>query len=166
MDINPKLDPDILSDLREFKPGLEGSFDQIICADVLEHMPFDDLEKNLRNIHAYLAAAGKAIITIPHRGIQFMFINSFSPWEPFMFGLPAGFCFTPRAFYSRFIKKEIWKDPTHCWEIGDGRIKRRDVQSVIKRVGFNIHKLKRLLYVDLWVLEKERNNEIGLIFGI
>lgn len=45
MDINPKLKPDILSDLRKFKSELKGKFDCIICAEVLEHMPFDDFEK-------------------------------------------------------------------------------------------------------------------------
>ena len=39
MDINPKLKPDILSDLREFKPELKEKFDCVICAEVLEHMP-------------------------------------------------------------------------------------------------------------------------------
>lgn len=159
MDINSKLNPDILSDLREFHPELKEKFDCIICADVLEHMPFNDLEKNLRNIHTYLIPEGRALITIPHRSVQFMFISSFSPNKPFIFSFPSGFCFTPRGFYSRFIKKEIWKDSTHCWEIGDGIIKKGDVECAIMKVGFNVDKLIRLLYVEFWDLKKEQNNK-------
>lgn len=82
MDINPKLNPDVISDLREFHPELKEKFDCLICADVLEHMPFDDFEKNLTNIHNYLTNRGKALITIPHRRINFIFLNSFSPYKP------------------------------------------------------------------------------------
>lgn len=155
MDINPKLNPDILSDLREFRRELKEKFDCIICADVLEHMPFNDLEKNLTNIHKYLKENGKALITIPHRRINFIFLTSFSPYKPYFFALPSWFCFTPRAFYSRFIKREIQKDPHHCWEIGDGRIKRKNVESYIKKVGFKIDKFMQLFYVDFWVLERK-----------
>lgn len=59
MDINPRLHPDILSDLREFQPILKEKFDCIIYADVLEHMSFKDLEKNLANIFRYLKKVEK-----------------------------------------------------------------------------------------------------------
>ncbi len=159
MDLNPNLNPDILADLREFRSELKEKFDCIVCADVLEHMPFSDLEVNLNNVRTYLAPTGRALITIPHRGVQFMFVSSFLPNRPWIFSLPAGLCFTPKAFYSRFIRKELWKDPTHCWEIGDGNIKRIDVECLILGAGFDVEKFMRLLYVDFWMLKKKGNNE-------
>ena len=155
MDINSKLKPDIISDLGEFHRELTEKFSCIICADVLEHTPFGDLEKNLTNIYNYLDKKGKTLITIPHRRINFIFLNSFSPHKPHFFALPSWFCLTPRAFYSRFIKKETQKDPYHCWEIGDGKVKRKDVESFIRKAGFKIDTFMQLFYVDFWVLKKK-----------
>jgi 2-polyprenyl-3-methyl-5-hydroxy-6-metoxy-1,4-benzoquinol methylase len=156
MDINPKLKPDIIADLREFHPELKEKFDCVICAEVLEHTPFKDLEKNLTNVYNYLIPEGKIMITLPHQRIYFLFLSSLFGKKPYVVTFPPGFT-TPRAFYYRFIKKEIWKDPHHRWEIGDGKIKQSDVESVIKKLAFSIEKFQKLLYADLFVLKKKIN---------
>lgn len=155
MDICPQLSPDIVSDLREAHPELELRYDAVLCADVLEHMPFADFRKNLTNIRRYLSREGCAFITIPHRRIDFVFMTALFPYRPFHFALPSWVCLTPRSFFSRFIKKEIQKDPYHHWEIGDGRIKRTHVNAAIREAGFEIHKFKPLFYVDFWMLKKK-----------
>jgi len=155
MDINSKLKPDILSDLREFKPELKEKFDCIICAEVLEHMPFDDFERNLTNIYNYLIKGGKAIITIPHRKARLMIITPISYQKPFLIDLPRWIKSSPKSFYQQVIKKRIWIDPHHCLEIGDGRIKRKDIENVFRKVGFEIEKFAKLLHVDFWILRKE-----------
>ena len=152
MDINAKLNPDILSDIRKFKPELKERFNCIICAEVLEHMPFSDSGINLRNIYGYLTKNGKALITIPHRRSHFLFMTPTQ--KPYVFTVPTGFL-SPGAFYRRFIKRKIWIDPHHCWEIGDGKVKRRDVELLFRKVGFRVEKFKKLLYVDFWVLSKD-----------
>jgi hypothetical protein len=154
MDICPQLKPDILSDLREARPELESRFDAVLCADVLEHMPFADLGKNLANIRSYLSRGGRAFITIPHRRIDFVFMTALSPFRPFHFALPSWVCLTPRSFISRFVKKEAQKDPCHHWEIGDGRIRRAHVKAAIREAGLEIRGFKSLFYVDFWILKK------------
>jgi hypothetical protein len=52
------------------------------------------------------------------------------------------------AVYRRFIKRKIWIDPHHCWEIGDGRIKKKDIENLLVDCGFIISLFKKLLYVD------------------
>lgn len=154
MDINPKLKPDILSDLREFKSELKEKFDCVICADVLEHMPFKDLERNLSNIFQYLEKGGRALITIPHPEKRIAILNLFSHQRPLIITLPS-WLHTPKGYYRRWIKKEKnKKDPHHCWEIGIGGVKKEDVNKVIEKVGFSIEEFKKLLYVDFWVLKK------------
>jgi len=155
MDINEKLKPDILSDMRDFRPELKEKFDCLVCAEVLEHMPFRDLEKNLKNIHQYLANSGKALITIPHRRARILIITPFSYQKPLIITLPGWLKSSPKSFYRQFIKRKIWIDPHHCWEIGDGKIKKKDVENVFKKVGFNIDKFRKLLHVDFWVLSKK-----------
>lgn len=150
MDINPKLAPDIVSDLREFQSSLEGMFDCVICADVLEHMPFKDLEHNLRNIYRYLTKDGKALITIPHRRIEVMVVTP--TYKTLLLTFPVWL--RPYGFYSRFVKKKVSIDSYHCWEIGDGTVGGGDIDMVLNKVGFRVDKFMKLPYVDFWVLRK------------
>ena len=151
LDINKKLNPDFLSDLRDFKNEIKEKFQCVIAADILEHLPFSDLEKSVRNIYDYVSKGGRAIITIPHRRSHFLFMVP--DYKPHVVTIPTGFL-TPVSFYQRFIKRIISIDAHHCWEIGDGRIKRSDVESAFRKTGFKINKFRKLLYVDFWVLEK------------
>lgn len=151
MDINPKLAPDIVADVLHPQEELIDKFDCAIIADVVEHMPFDCLEKALANLRLYLCEGGEVIITIPHRRSNFLFMSP--TYVPRVFTVPTGFL-SFGAFYRRFIKRRIWIDPHHCWEIGDGTIKRKDVEAVFTRVGFRISKFQKLVYVDWWKLEK------------
>ena len=155
MDINAKLKPDILSDLKDFKAELKGKFDCVICAEVLEHMPFQDLERNLKNIYEYLAKQGKAIITIPHRRARIMIITPFSYQTPKIFELPFWIKSSLKSFYQQVIKKKVWIDPHHCWEIGDGKVKIKDIEERMKKVGFEIEKFQKILHADFWVLNKK-----------
>ncbi|MEW6608099.1 MAG: methyltransferase domain-containing protein [bacterium] len=149
MDVNKNLQPDIVNDVRIYQDRLKCKFECVIAADILEHMPFSDLERSLKNIYSYLKNKGIAIITIPHRRTNFLFMTPTN--KPHVFTLPTGFL-SPGAFYRRFIKRKIWIDPDHCWEIGDGRIKKHDVETLFKKCGYEIYKFRKLFYVDFWVL--------------
>lgn len=130
MDINPQLKPDILSDIREFHSELKRKFDCVICADVLEHMPFKDLKWNLDNIYNYLNPTGKALITIPHRETRLILVTPFSYQKPLIISLPG--LHTPKGYWKiimDYLKKKIDLDPHHCWEIGRMGIKISDVEK-------------------------------------
>lgn len=151
LDINPHLTPDVVANVRVPQSELLGRFECVIAADVLEHLPFVDLAVASANLFAYLKPGGHALITIPHRQSNFLFM---SPTQvPHVFTVPTGFL-SPGAFYRRFIKRRIWIDPNHCWEIGDGHVRVKDVESVYRAQGFTIEKFDKLLYVDYWVLSK------------
>lgn len=151
LDINPSLAPDVVADLREPQLQLRERFDCLIAADVLEHLPFAQLALATANIFDYLVPGGHALITVPHRQSNFLFMT---PTQvPHVLTVPTGFL-SPGAFYRRFIKRQVWIDPNHCWEIGDGHVRVRDVEAVFKAKGFTIEKFAKLLYVDYWVLAK------------
>lgn len=151
LDINPKLLPDVLADVRASQPELVERFDCIMAADVLEHLPFADLAVVGANLFAWLRPGGHALITIPHRQSNFLFM---SPTQvPKVITVPTGFL-SLGAFYRRFIKRKIWIDPHHCWEIGDGNVRVKDVEAVFLSLGFIVEKFDKLLYVDYWVLSK------------
>ena len=151
IDINEKMSPDFLMDIRDENKELNKKFDCIIAADVLEHIPFSDLKKVAKSFYSYLLPGGTAIVTIPHRRSNFLFMTPTN--VPHVVTVPTGFL-SPGAFYRRFIKRKIWIDPHHCWEIGDGKVKKTDVDSVFRESGFKVCKFKKLFYVDFWVLEK------------
>lgn len=151
LDINEKLSPDIVADVRIYQPKLEALFDCVVAADVLEHLPFSDLTNAVSNLYGYLKPGGYALITIPHRQSNFLFMSPTQ--KPHVFTVPTGFL-SIGAFYRRFIKRRIWIDPSHCWEIGDGNIRVADVQQSFHECNFRIDKFEKLLYVDYWILHK------------
>jgi 2-polyprenyl-3-methyl-5-hydroxy-6-metoxy-1,4-benzoquinol methylase len=151
LDINPNLAPDWVADVREHQPELAERFDCVIAADVLEHLPFADLGRTCANLFSYLKPGGHALITIPHRQSNFLFMT---PTQiPHVVTVPTGFL-SPGAFWRRFIKRKIWIDPNHCWEIGDGHVRVKDVDAVLRQQGVTVEKFDKLLYVDYWVLIK------------
>lgn len=151
LDINPELRPDVLADVRVHQPQLRQQFDCVIMADVLEHLPFSDMSRTLEHVSSYLTDPGEVIVTIPHRRSHFLFMTPAQ--QPRVITVPTGFL-SLGAFYRRFIKRKIWIDPHHRWEIGDGTIERGDVESVFRTVGFRAKVFRKLLYVDFWVLAK------------
>jgi len=151
LDINSKLKPDIVGDLRTYFQELQNKFDCVIMADVLEHIPFCEFDRCIKNIYLYLNDSGRVIITIPHRRSHFLFMTP--TYKPHVLTVPTGFL-SLGAFYRRFIKRKIWIDPSHYWEIGDGKIKKVDIEHYFRKAGFSIEKFKKLLYVDFWVLKK------------
>ena len=156
LDINGELEPDFIGDVREFQPALESGYDCVIAADVLEHLPFSDFRKAVGNLHAYLEDGGNALFTIPHRQSNFLFMD---PRQiPYVITVPTGFL-SFGAFWRRFVKRKIWIDPSHCWEIGDGKVKVKDVDAALREVGFEVVKFDKLLYVDYWVLKKGKNRK-------
>ena len=150
-DINPNLSPDYIGDIREINTNLANRYDCIIIADVLEHIPFEDQPDVLKVLATYLKEDGYLLVTIPHRRSNFLFMSPH--YIPRVFTVPTGFL-SVGGFYRRFIKRKIWIDPDHCWEIGDGRIRRKDVESVFSQQGFKKVSFKKLIYVDYWVLKK------------
>jgi hypothetical protein len=131
--------------------GIDSAYTCVIAADILEHIPFHDLPRALKNIHSYLKKDGIALITIPHRASHFLFM---SPTNiPRAFRIPTGFL-SPGSFYRRFIKRKIWIDPDHEWEIGDGHHTTSGVADMMKNAGFTVEKIEKLIYVDFFVLKK------------
>lgn len=151
IDVNPRLSPTYVSDVRDKISGIDSAYTCVIAADILEHIPFHDLPRALKNIHSYLEKDGVALITIPHRASHFLFMTPTN--IPHAFRIPTGFL-SFGSFYRRFIKRKIWIDPDHEWEIGDGHHTTNDVAEMMKSAGFTIEKIEKLIYVDFFILKR------------
>ncbi len=144
LDVNPKLSPTHQGDVRDFKDKLREKYDCVIAADILEHIPFEELEVALKNIHAYLRPGGAALITIPHRSHYLFWITSLKP-APSIVRIPT---------LKRILTGKASIDPDHEWELGDGKHTINDVEEVMRKVDFIIEKRQKLIYVDFWVIKK------------
>jgi len=75
VDINPKLGVDVVADVLKGLPFEDGTFDEVLCEHVLEHLwlPNEDVtgmekgcERALKEIHRVLVTGGRAIIEVPN----------------------------------------------------------------------------------------------------
>lgn len=118
VDIDPALNPDYVGSVTELTNIFAtNSFDCILCAEVLEHIPFDLFEKALDELYA--ASRDYVIISLPYSGIG----ASISLRWPIN---------RHRAFVLKIpLPRRHRFDGQHYWEIG--------------KIGYSLRKVMRLL---------------------
>lgn len=149
MDINPALQPDIVGNLLDPQPALAASADAVVCAEVLEHLPFEALPRALAQLQGFVRPGGRLYLTLPHRKSHMLFVTPRQRLWPLRF--PVGLLSLSEA-WNRFVRRRIWIDPHHCWEIGDGRVRRRDVERLLADGGWQVQAFRALPYCDCWIL--------------
>ena len=110
-DFDKELKPDIVGDVRDMKGIKDNSFDVVMACEVLEHIPFDDVEYALKELKR--VSSKYVIVSLPQYGWSFN-INLVIPFLDRLTKkrfLNIGF-FIPR-FYSN-----VKFDGQHYWEIG------------------------------------------------
>ncbi|BEP38048.1 hypothetical protein GmRootV59_50190 [Variovorax sp. V59] len=150
-DINARLEPDYVGDLKLGDTSLTGRFDAVVATEVMEHLPFADLPACLANLYAWLQFGGQAFVSLPHRKSSVAVLSPSQKLHTWRF--PNGLLSLSEA-YNRFVRGRIWIDPNHCWEIGDGRVTQIAVEQHFAQAGFTLIKHLALPYCDYWVLSK------------
>ncbi len=105
LDIDPKLNPNVCADVTAL-PFLNKSFDTVLAAEILEHIPFLEVPKALKELSR---VAGKSIvITLPH-------FSHFAPSIALKL-----FPYVPRfsKVFPISLPVEHKFDSQHYWEIG------------------------------------------------
>ena len=149
MDINPRLQPDVLGDVLQPQPTLAAGFDAVVCTEVLEHLPFNRFEPALTNLRGFLRPGGWLLLTLPHRKSHWLLVTPRQRLHALR--LPVGLTSLSEA-YHRFVRRRVWIDPHHHWEIGDGRVARQQVQAALSRAALHTERFTELPYCDYWVL--------------
>ena len=123
LDIDANLRPDVIASVVKM-PFKDDEFDATLCAQVLEHLPYEDFSKALLEI--YRVSKSGAVISLPHFGptIKFCLKLPLFPPVKFMFKIP----------YS--IKHQFKGE--HYWEIGKMDYPLRRIRNEIKKSGFTI----------------------------
>lgn len=118
LDIDKNLKPDFVASVTKMSLA-DDSFDLILCAEVLEHLPFKDFEKALLELKR--VSRKYLVLSLPH----------FGPPLKFSFKIP-------------FLKevKLAWKIPyrpphqskgPHYWEIGKKGYSSKRIRSIIEK---------------------------------
>lgn len=138
LDIDPDLQPDIVGSV-EAIPLADASVDVVLCAEVLEHLPFDRFEQCVKEI-ARVSKEG-AVISLPHWGYTMRLILSLPLVKiEWVKKLP----FTTR----------IPPNGVHCWEIGRTGYPPERIRAILGKyftidrewlsVWFSYHRFYRL----------------------
>lgn len=147
-DFDKDLEPDIVADIRKL-PFPDGSFDLVTAFEVLEHLPFADVEVALSELKR--VSGGRALISIPYKSTYFEVVLKF----PFI-----------RTVFRRFFLDFYLRIPLifggikisgqHYWEIDLLKTPLRKVRAEIRKF-FTIEKeISPLLdhYHRFFVLKK------------
>ena len=117
LDINPSLKPDIIGSALNL-PFKKGSFDSILCAQVLEHIPFESFDAVMKELHS--VTKNNVILSIPHKR-KYIKINlkiPFTEEKTIIIKHP----FTKK----RLVSKQ------HHWEIGRKVSRGQVMRSIMK----------------------------------
>lgn len=124
LDIDPELHPTILGSVMQI-PCADQSYDVVLCAEVLEHLPWGDFSKALSELRR--VTKKHVIMTLPHAGYVFSLLGKipFFSWKSFGFKIP------------HFWKRHVFNGQ-HYWETGKKGYSRACIVSEIQKAGFRI----------------------------
>lgn len=126
LDVNKEVEPDYIASA-DALPLPDKSFDLVLAGEVIEHLPFEKLDKVLMEIKR--VAKEGAIISLPHSGYTFSlgFKIPILNWQFCIIKVP------------HFWRKET-STSEHYWEIGMKNYPVRKIKEKIKKAGFKIVK--------------------------
>lgn len=133
LDIAEDLHPDYVGSVTNM-PFEDGQFDVVVCGEVLEHLPFADFLRAMKEIRR--VARRKAIISLPDKRRHFGLAVCLARFGWFKFE------WNPAR--RRWAREPFKFNGEHYWEIGCKGTLGKDVTKKIKEAGFKIEKQYRL----------------------
>lgn len=124
LDINRRTCPDLLGSVLSL-PFKEGTFDLVLCAEVLEHLPLEQFQKAIAEIRR--VSSSHVVMTLPDSAPALKIDLDI----PFL---------RPKRFFFKFpfsLKKNLATE--HYWEIGKRGVRLSEIVRVLSEV-FKIEK--------------------------
>jgi hypothetical protein len=129
LDIDPELKPDMLGSVVAI-PAKDKSFDMVLAAEILEHLPWADLPKALGELGR--VSKKHILISLPHSGYTFSieFKLPLLPRISLIWKLP------------HFWKEHVFNGE-HYWELGKKGYSVRRVMEALSKAGLLVLWAKR-----------------------
>lgn len=126
VDIDPALQPTFVASVTDV-PAENEAYDLVLCAEVLEHIPFHDVPRALQELHR--VSRRWMLITVPHSGYVFSGILKLPLLSWIYIGWKLPHFWNRHAFQGE-----------HYWELGKRSWSRRRFVRVIEEAGFIIRR--------------------------
>lgn len=126
MDIDATLNPDLVGSVTKI-PLPEASVDYVLAAEVLEHIPFSEVETALKEMRRVSREA--VVVSVPD-----------SRRTLFYFGLKLPMLPRLDIFWKMQSREEHKFDGQHYWEMGKRGYSFQKIKTEIERAGFTIKK--------------------------
>jgi ubiquinone/menaquinone biosynthesis C-methylase UbiE len=145
LDIDKRLNPDVAGSVLEI-PFIDESFEVVVCYEVLEHLPYNDFPKALKEI--YRVSRKHVVLSLPDVTTVYR-VNIELP--------------KIRRPIKKLIQRPFYKpdqhtfDGEHYWEIGKAGYPLERIELDIRQSGLNIIKTYRVFefsYHRFFALEK------------
>ena len=121
-DIDPSVSPDHIASVTDL-PFPDSSFDCVLCAEVLEHIPFDEVPQALFELYRVTRRHCVVMVPYPAATFSFSFRLPLAARRSFSFRLPL------------FWRRHSF-DGQHYWEMGMKGHSRRSVVRLMHGAGF------------------------------
>ncbi len=124
LDIDPALHPTMVGSVTKI-PAPDASYDVVLCAELLEHLPWEEFKTALAEITR--VSKKHVIITVPHAGYVFslLFKVPFLAWVRLGFKVP------------QFFKTHAFNGQ-HYWETGKKGFSRARIRRAVETGGLRI----------------------------
>lgn len=128
VDINRNLQPDILCSVTNLSECINRQFDTILCAEVLEHLPFEYFEKSIEEIWKVTKQYVMLSLSEGNSSLRINMKASFTRQINLVLDIP-------------FLKRSLGRG--HYWEIGRDDYSLQKISSIISQY-FSIEKTYRV----------------------
>jgi hypothetical protein len=154
LDLDEKLKPDFIGDIRKI-PIEKDTFDAVLAAEVIEHIPWNDVSGALLEIHRITKKY--AIISTPYSSGSIEVIFASQIFSKFLKRPYINFCIRIPKFWHKH--KYDGQLISHCWEMGRKGFSKSAVRKLLSEHFNIIEESMSCLSVDLnhyfFVLEKK-----------
>jgi len=131
LDIDQALGPNIAGSILSM-PFVSNSFDVVVCCQVLEHLPYGEFTRALRELHCI--SQKYIVLSLPDHTPVYRLNLELPKVKPIKKLIPHPF---PRSTHHKY-------DGEHYWIIGKSQYRLKRIESDIIRTGFKIIKSYRV----------------------
>jgi len=129
IDVDAGTHPDVVGSVLSL-PFKDREFDIVLMAEVLEHLPFNEIPEALRELHRVTKRG--IVVTLPYRGSRAFFSLKIPLFSPVRLFIPIPY----------FWRSHLLSASGHHWEVGKKGFSRARIRKMFQKEGLTVVKEK------------------------